>query len=472
VSESQADSQTAGGVFATPAWHLPGYDREGNLQTERPGGPTGPPVPRLSEREAAAIAAAVRAAALRARTERSIGGVIRAVSRAAMRLVDIEDSLGMETELHLRTGLGWSREGARESLRGMAREWTEDALLALVNSELGDSKYLEHFVDDSGRPGRRRRAAGPPLLLQVHAGNVPGVSVSAAILALLARSGVLAKSGSDEPWLLPLFARALAEEDPLLGSSLAVTWWPGNMESHALSVWSKESRKAVIYGGDAAVSALRSRIPSNTELIVYGPRIGIAVFLPDAAEEDPVRLASDALAYDQRGCVSPRLVLAASSNPMELAHRIADALAVESERLGAQPMSDAEAVAVRRARAACEFEGMDDGSTLVLGPPDLAWTLLCHRRPGLTAETLPRTIWLYGTPGIENLETLLQPLAGRVQAIGVAGREGVGELAELATRLGVSRVCSVGAMAWPPPDWRQEGRHRLLPLLDWTDWEK
>lgn len=471
MSERRRETLNARRVFQTPAWHLPGYDGNGELPTTRRDVPGEPAAPRLSDEQAATVSRTVRAAALRARGERSFREVVGAVSRAALRLVDPDDPLGMEATLHLQQHLGWSETAARESLSGMAREWSEDALLALVDSELGDSRLLDRFIDDPGRPGRRRRAAGPPLLLQVHAGNVPGVPVSAAILALLARSGVLAKSGSDEPWLLPLFARALSDEDELLGSSLAVTWWPGDSEPPALHLWAKESGKAVIYGGDAAVGALRRRIPADTELIVYGPRIGLVIFLPDASKEDPARLAADALAYDQRGCVSPRLVLSVSSNPLELAHPIAREIAAEAERLGPYSVSDVDAVAIRRARAACEFEGIADGSTLVLGPPNLAWTVLGRSRSDVSAETLPRTIWLYGADEIGNLETLLQPLAGRVQAIGVAGRDGLKELTELATRLGVSRICPVGTMAWPPPDWRHEGRHRLVPLLDWTDWE-
>ncbi|MCL7969221.1 MAG: hypothetical protein M8867_06350 [marine benthic group bacterium] len=455
-------------IQVTPAWYLPGYD---GIDDPPEGKPDQPLAPALTEREATAVAETVRAAALRARDELSFEQVVRHVSRAAMRLADPGDPLGGEAELRLKSGLGWSELAARESLRGMAREWTEDALTSLVRSELGDPLYLERFVEVAGQPGRYRRATGPPLILQIHAGNVPGVPVSAAILALLARSGVLAKSGSDEPWMLPLFARALADENALLGSALAVTSWPGNQQPPALRIWAKESGKAIVYGGEEAVRALRGRLPPDTEMIVYGPRIGVAVFLSDAAEADPGRLAKDVLAYDQRGCVSPRLVLEVGSNSLELARRLERELSKEAGRLGPPPMTDEEAVAVRRARTACEFEGMKDGSTLVLGSSDLAWTVLARSRPGVSSEALPRTIWLYGVRENDDLGPLLRPLAGRIQAIGVAGRDGASGLAELAASLGVSRVCPVGSMAWPPTDWRQEGRHRLLPLLDWTEWE-
>jgi len=397
--------------------------------------------------------------------------VLRAISSAALRLTDPSDGVGREAALLLSGELGWSREAAREALTGMSREWTEYALRALIESEIGDPALLDHFVPDPTRGGRLRMAVGPPLQFQIHAGNVPGVPVTAAILALLARSGVLAKTGADEPGLLPLFARALAETDLLLASCLAATWWPGEDPPPAFARWGKEAGKVVVYGGDSAVRAVRQQIPPEVEIVVYGPRVGVAVFLPDAADEAAALLVRDVCAYEQRGCVSPRIALVIGSDPLVLSDLIAAGMEEEAARVAPPAVSDTEAVALRSARAECEFAGLEDESTRVSGPPDLSWTVLAHRDAGIASEALPRAVWVYGVPSLDALDTLLSPFEGRIQSIGYAGREGDADLARLAARLGVSRMCALGDMAWPPPDWRHEGRHRLLPLLTWTDWE-
>ncbi len=427
--------------------------------------------PRLSDREASEIAASVRSAALEARSVRTHADVLRAISGAALRLADPSDTVGQEAERLLSIGLGWSREAAREALAGMSREWTEEALSALVEAELGDPALLERFVADPTRNGRRRTAVGPPLVFQIHAGNVPGVPVTAALLTLIARSGLLAKTGADEPGLLPLFARALAAADPLLATCVAVTWWPGDEMPPAFGRWGKEAGKAVIYGGESAVRAVRRQIPPEVELIVYGPRVSLAVFLPDASDEAAGRLARDVCAYEQRGCVSPRIAYVVGADPLALSDRIAAAMEKEADRVPPPPLSDTEAVALRSARAGCEFAGFEDGSTRVSGPPELSWTVLAYRDAGVESEALPRAVWVYGVPSVDALNALLRPFEGRIQTIGYAGREREDELARMAARLGVSRICALGEMAWPPPDWRHDGRHRLLPLLTWTDWE-
>ena len=470
-----------------PMWHLPGFERAGKPgesagvdTSEASAGEwhmtrtaTGSVVqaPRLSDREASAVAAFVRSAALEARSVRTHADVIRAISGAALRLADPSDAVGREAERLLSSGLGWSRDAARETLAGMSREWTEDALSALVEAEIGDPALLDRFVSDPTRDGRRRMAVGPPLVFQVHAGNVPGVPITGAMLALLARSGVLAKTGTDEPGLLPLFARALAEADPLLASCLAATWWPGEDLPPAFTRWGKEAGKAVVYGGESAVRAAREHIPPEVEVIVYGPRVGVSVFLPDAPDAAAGLLARDVCAYEQRGCVSPRIAFVIGADPLDVADLIAAGMEKEAGRVRPPPLSEAEAVALRSARAECEFAGLEDGSTRVSGPVDLTWTILAHRDAGVESEALPRAVWVYGVPSVEALATLLGPFEGRIQSIGYAGREREEDLARLAARLGVSRICALGDMAWPPPDWRHEGRHRLLPLLTWTDWE-
>jgi hypothetical protein len=468
-------------------WHLPGLELDGtppetagiaipdasDLDWHETTTASGHQVraPRLSDRQASLVAESVRVAALQARSVRTYPEVLRAISSAALRLSDPSDRVGREAELLLSGELGWSSEAAREALAGMSREWTEHALGALVESEIGNSSLLEHFVPDPTRTDRLRIAVGPPLLFQVHAGNVPGVPVTGAILALLARSGVLAKTAAEEPGLLPLFARALAELDPLLASSVAVTWWPGEDSPPAFARWSKEAGKVFVYGGDSTVRAVRRQIPPEVELIVYGPRVGLAVFLPDAPVEAAALLARDVCAYEQRGCVSPRIAFVIGSDPLVISDLVAAGMEAEAARVPPAAVTEAEAVALRSARAECEFAGLDDGSTRVSGPSDLSWTVLAHRDPGVDSVALPRAVWVYGISSIESLETLLGPFEGRIQSLGYAGHEGEGDLARLAVRLGASRICALGEMAWPPPDWRHEGRHRLLPLLTWTDWE-
>ncbi|MDT8435724.1 MAG: acyl-CoA reductase [Gemmatimonadota bacterium] len=456
-------------------WHLPGLDSEAVAGEYEATTETGGRVraPRLTTAQAIHVASEVRAAALEARRERRLAEVLDAASRAAGRLADPGDPAGREAADVLGRELGWSAAASGRTLRDMAEVWRRDALADLLERELGDPAVLDAFRPDPDRPGRRRRALGAPLQFLVLSGNVPGVGVTALLRGLLARSGLLARVSAREPGLPALFARLLAQEDPLLGRTVAVTWWPADEAAPAWEAWSARAGTVVVYGGAEAVAGVRARVGAAADLLVYGPRTGIAVLLPDAPPGTAAALARDVCAYEQRGCVSPRLVFVVGGDALDAGAAVAEALAAEAARRPPPPLSSDEAVRIRAVRAEAEFAGLAQGASpgRVFGPEDLSWTVLAGGEPGIASTALPRTVWVHAVPDVAALLALLAPLERRIQAIGTAGDRGLAELAEGAAALGTSRVAPLGRLAWPPADWRHEGKHQILPLLSWTDWE-
>ncbi len=457
------------------AWHLPGLESEPTewLESQTPGGARFR-APALSGLQAGAVAQAVRNSALEARSARTSEQVIRSIAAAAARLAS-DAPEGAAARQLLRAELGWDERLVGETLDGMASTWTAEALMGLVQSELGGPAVLDGFVPDEewAGPGHRsRRALGSPVMLQVLAGNVPGVAITATIRALVVRSGVLCKLPEAEPGLLPMFARVLADEDPLLGRCIAATWWAGDDFPAAWREWARWAGRAVVYGGDAAVEAVRGSLPAHTDVVSYGPRTGIGVILPDASPGTAAGLARDVCAYDQQGCVSPRLVYVVGGPTAPFVEGLAGALEEHTGRHPPPEPTPAEAVAIRSARTAFEFAGYDGGGSAAVTPGEsLAWTILAAESPAARTESLPRVVWVHHVSDLDSLEEVLRPLAGRIQTLGYSGSEGLQKLAALATRLGVSRIAPFGTVAWPPSDWRHEGRHQLLPLLNWTDLE-
>jgi len=361
-------------------------------------------------------------------------------------------------------------------LASNATGWTEECLTSLVSSELGDQALLDEPQMDPVNVERRRQAAGPPALFLVVAGNVPGVAVTAVIRGLLVRSAVLCKFAQDEPDLVGLFARALAEEDPELAETVATTWWPADSSGPAADEWIKRSGKVIVYGGSDALSGLRARTPPEIPLVEYGPKLGVVCIGMGTTDEELAALARDVCAYDQAGCVSPRLVYLLGEWTDQaflqaFIGRLATALGAETARSPGSPIRDGEAIAIRAARARYQFASEDGAQAL--GPEDLTWTVLYRDASSAYHAGLPRTLRIYRAAAVSDLRTLGSVLEGRVQAIGVAGLDAEQHTAveQLAVEWGVSRVVPAGQMAWPPPDWRHDGKFQLLPLLRWTEFE-
>jgi hypothetical protein len=249
--------------------------------------------------------------------------------------------------------------------------------------------------------------------------------------------------------------------------------------------WLKRCGKVIVYGGAEAVRGMRQRTPVTIPILEYGPRVGAVVLGVETTDTELAGLARDACAYDQAGCVSPRLVYllggtegrkhgtagSTGASPHPLVKRLATALGVEVARLDSVFTTADEAIDIRGARARIQFEA-DEGAR-ALGPADLGWTILYRPETGSYSEPLPRVLWVYEAQSVAELGRVRQALEGRLQALGMAGvseadRRG---LEDLAVELGVSRVTPLGAMAWPPADWRHDGRMQLMPLLRWTDFE-
>jgi hypothetical protein len=477
-----------------PAWHLPGLRASPREEWHAGETPTGRGfrAPSLTRADADRIAESVQSSALRARRERSVDDVARAAGEAALALADPTTAEGRRARALLGEELGWPEPMAAETLERMARGWSPTALRRLLRRELGDAALLDRFVPDEdgfdsperasgaarreeGALRRSRTAAGPPLLLQVQSGNLPGVGIAGILRGLLVRSGMLVKTSRGKPGLAAEFARSLARRDPLLGRSLAVTWWPGGERPPAARSWTKRAGKVIVYGGDEAVTGVRSMLPPGADLVAYGPKVGVVVVLEDAAGAPGVAeaLARDVCAYEQRGCVSPRLAFTVGEERREaLAEELAGALGSIVKDTGRARIAPAEASAIRGLRSEVEL-GAHGQDARVMGPvDDVGWTVITGSRPRIETRALPRVVRVYSAPDLKAWGRLLQPLRGRIQAVGYAGESGRAQLAREAALLGACRVAPVGRIAWPPVDWLHDGRRQLLPLLRWTELEE
>jgi hypothetical protein len=124
------------------------------------------------------------------------------------------------------------------------------------------------------------------------------------------------------------------------------------------------------YGSDETMAALRRTLPRGVVLHGHGAGIGLAVAdTDDDAELDraAIALAEDVALLDQRGCASPRILLAGAGILRMLAERTSRALSDLERRIPRGLLTPEEAADDRRFRdsAAFAFEVFDAGSGVV-----------------------------------------------------------------------------------------------------------
>jgi hypothetical protein len=203
------------------------------------------------------------------------------------------------------------------------------------------------------------------------------------------------------------------------------------------------------YGTDETLSAVLAQLPEGIRFHASGAGFGIAVIDAASADGTAARgLAQDIVAFDQRGCLSPRLALFAGTRPE--ARAFAAAVAAELRSLATEVPLGAllrdEAATVTRFRDSAAYAGELE----LAGPGYVA--VLEHVTPAPVGRNL--VIVPNARP-----EALLRPLASSVTSAGVAASA---SLVEIVRRvLPHARVSGVGHMQRPPFDGPADRRPNL-----------
>ncbi|MDE2653506.1 MAG: hypothetical protein OXI71_06765 [Gemmatimonadota bacterium] len=490
--------------------------------------------------DAAALIATLRAARRglaaipTAEMVRILGGAAEALTRDLDRadLVDIAANGRLSPAM------------ARAVVAGMAPSWTTAAIDRLVRAEFPDPRVLDGFVAETGgrygaadeaapdgrdgageperparaadaaTPRRHVRAAGPPVTLHFGAGSVPGVTVTSMIRALLVRSAVLVKPGAGDIALTVRFARLLHRADPRLARAVAVQYWPGG--APAWDGWERDLLRAadqvVVYGGDAAIEAVRARAPATNRLIEHPHRIGVAIIGPGAAPgtagatesaavpaappdggpTHPAEATARAAAlFEQRGCVSTHLVLIVGSEDAArtFCTELAASLSALEARLPPAPLTAGELSARHQLRGHLAMKGAALWSA-ASGEPALGSPREPTRRPsvghwpaatgGWSVILSPpgdfepagaRTVWVAPVSSLAECPAALDPLSPVLQTIGLAGigHEHTTALAEDLFALGATRIVPLDQVPFPDPDWLHDGARPLRELVRWGE---
>jgi hypothetical protein len=290
--------------------------------------------------------------------------------RAARRLADPGDPLGAR---------------ARRELPGSTRLSPEGVAYAL-------ERCLESEPSEAEIGRLCSAATAAPRAHVLLSANVFVAAHRAVALALAASEHVCVRPSRREP----AFVELLAEAAP--GSFTIVSELRPEPGDHVFA-----------YGSDETLGALRASLPRGVVLHAHGAGFGIALL---GRHELSAELALDVAAFDQRGCLSPRLVLVPgeAAKVRETARAIAAALADIERDIPLGELTAAERADVARYRDSMAY----------------AAELLPAGRGFVSAEAgaeMPLIVPPVGrnlhVAAADRLEERLAPMAGHIAAVGL-----------------------------------------------------
>jgi hypothetical protein len=398
-------------------------------------------------RTVAALRAAQRGLAVRPR-----GQIVAALTDVVDAWLAPDSPWRARAEALLPEATGFSPEMVRFALPAMLEPLRAPALTELLADEA------------TGR-------AGPPLILHVLPGNLPGLAAIPAVLSLAVGSAALLKAGRGDRIVPSLFADSVAARDAEIGACIAARYWPGG-ERACEDVALAAAELVVAAGDDQTIAALAARAPGR--FLGHGHRLSFAAIGAEIVADAAARaaaatgLALDVAIWDQRGCLSPQLcfVEGDSDTAQRVAEEIVAALRPLAEHLPPARLSSAERLAVRRFHDEAEWRGLAGEAVRVLSVGgEGEGTVVVEPAARVQPTPLQRSLRVMPIGQLEELETLLAPVRGALEGAGLAAGDRQARLAQRLMDWGVHRVCGLGEMQRPPLTWRQGGRPRLA---DWV----
>lgn len=419
-----------------------------------------------SQTEMRACLETLRGAAARTLRHRPVDSIIDTLDRVTTNWLGADNDLQRRAEAELPGVTGFSAAMIRHGLPRLLQPLSAGHIGKLLDAELGDRRVLDRACAG--------RALGPPLIVHVLSGNIPGLAAVPVLLTLALKSAVLIKPAAGDPLFPQLLAASIAAIDAELGQCVLVAPWRGG-DTEVEAIVFREADLVVASGSDAAIAAVQARVARR--FIGHGHKISFAVIgreclADDAAAQRLARhLAYDVSLWDQQGCLSPQLCYIESGGnvaPAQFAPMLAHALGVYAEQLPPRRLTFDEQAAVQAFRQEAEWCNAESADVLA-SPGSTDWTVSVEPDARFRPSCLSRCLRLKVVRNLAALATELPPHRRHLEAAGVAvGAARAAEVGEMLAASGVHRLCPIGTMQLPPLTWRQSGRPRVADWVEWT----
>jgi hypothetical protein len=272
--------------------------------------------------------------------------------------------------------------------------------------------------------------------LVTSAGNAASVHVvlSANVFVAALRAIALARAAAERVTVRP------SSRDPVLARALLERAEdPGITVTAERDVGSAAGDEVHVYGRDATIADVRSRVRPGVVVRGHGAGMGVAV-ISDRADvlRSAEALAADVVAFDQRGCLSPRVAFVRGDEARAAAFAAAlhARLGDWSRRIPRGVLSAEERAEAARWRGTLAFAGR-------------VWEAEHHAVGlGSTPVAIPpagRHVLVVPAPSREGLERALAPLVPSVVTVGADDLSDVPALPH-------ARLSALGRMQRPPLD--------------------
>ncbi|MCI0745389.1 MAG: hypothetical protein L0Y58_08300, partial [Verrucomicrobia subdivision 3 bacterium] len=328
---------------------------------------------------------------------------------------------------------GFSLPTLTRGLETFFQRLTGDNLEALVLHDLGHAHRMDSLVATAAEQKNSNAAmtTGPELILHFAAGNVPNPAFMSIVLGLLARSAQFMKCATGGSFLPRMFAHSIYDADSKLGACIEIAEWPGGRTDLEDALFA-EADCVTVTGSDDTIAALRTRVPVRARLLTYGDRLSFGYVAAEAlagfnAKKIIEHAATDVIAWDQLGCLSPHLIYVEHGGAVsaeQFAHKLAEELGARETTEPRRKLSVDEAAVIASKRGFYKIRGANSEDTRLWCSEDsTAWTVVYEADPRFQVSCLNRFVYVKAVTDITEALQAAESLRGKVSSVGLAAPE-------------------------------------------------
>lgn len=370
-------------------------------------------------------------------------------------------AISEEKHLPLLLHSGVREDDARQRLKQARLLLNAAYLEEKMRRELGPDWDKPHSFQPIDRASFVTERAMPiGVLLHIAAGNMEGLPVYTVIEGLLTGNINLLKLPGTDDGLSAELLRMLIEIEPVLSEFIYVFEYASE-ELHLIRKLVEASDAIVVWGADAAISAVRRLTPPRIKLIEWGNKLSFAYITKSGmTEENLLGLAKHICTTNQLLCNSCQVIYLDTENERQALSFCRSFLAILEETGKNLTLSlplelQAQITLQLKSETLCaSAEGkrvfMGDGASIIYCSDDSLSPSIMFRN--CLVKRLPR----------EELLPRLRPNKGLLQTAGLlCGTDEKEELAELLFRAGIVRVTTGDAMSEGYCGEPHDGEHSL-----------
>jgi hypothetical protein len=391
--------------------------------------------------------------------------IVRAIADAAARWTDADFPPRVRVLDAIAARTGYSIPVIEYALDTLFGSITAEAIVAVIDDELGGLARLDGFAARTGRPTAHARPVGRVAI--VSSRTTIGVAIVPALFALCAKNDVTVKDREDA--LVASFFKTLEQEDATFGQAALAHAWKGDDASHGLDAYDA----VVAFGSDATLVQIRERCAMGARFIGFGSKASAGYIaredLVDEAAANVIAHAAarDLVLYETEGCLSLHALFLERGGSVTPG-RFAELLAAAVERVGVEfpvgvrdagssaRLGSHRAMAAFRAAAgqgACYSD--DAGSYLLALDPPL----------DMPPFFSPRSLSIHAIDRPAGAGAYLARHGIRLEALAANGtRE---DIVNMAGDAGAARIARFGELQAPPLAASHGGRMRIGDFVAW-----